>query len=70
MISIDNITAQQKVILDALWTAESPDTITALMLVFGKAEVQAMQSMLLAAALDQVESTNEANDYLRKFQSC
>jgi len=70
MISIDNVTAQQKVILDALWTAESPDTITALMLVFGKAEVQAMQSMLVAAAFDSVTDTTEANDYLRKFQSC
>jgi len=67
MISIDNITAQQKVILDALWTAESPDTITALMLVFGKAEVQAMQSMLVAAAFDTITDTTEANELLQRY---
>jgi hypothetical protein len=69
MITIDNVTPQQKVILDALWTADSPDTITALMLVFGKAEVQAMQNMLIAAAFDSITDTTEANDYLRKFQA-
>ena len=67
MISIDNVTPQQKVILDALWTAESPDTITALMLVFGKAEVQAMQSMLVAAAFDSVTDTTEANELLQRY---
>ena len=69
MISIDNVTPHQKVILDALWTAESPDTITALMLVFGKAEVQAMQSMLIAAAFDQVENTELANSVLQQFMN-
>lgn len=69
MITIDNVTAQQKVILDALWTAESSDTITALMLVFGQAEVQAMQNMLVAAAFDQVESTDLANSVLQQFMN-
>jgi len=67
MITIDNVTAQQKVILDALWTAESSDTITALMLVFGQAEVQAMQSMLIAAAFDSVTDTTEANELLQRY---
>lgn len=67
MITIDNVTPQQKVILDALWTAESPDTITALMLVFGKAEVQAMQNMLIAAAFDSVTDTTEANELLQRY---
>ncbi len=69
MITIDNVTPQQKVILDALWTAESSDTITALMLVFGQAEVQAMQNMLVAAAFDQVESTDLANSVLQQFMN-
>ena len=67
MITIDNVTPQQKVILDALWTAESSDTITALMLVFGKAEVQAMQSMLIAAAFDRITDTTEANELLQRY---
>jgi hypothetical protein len=67
-IVIHNLTMEQKVILDALWTAKSNETITALMIVFGKKQVQAMQQMLLAASLDvQDIDTSEAKSILSKF---
>ena len=67
-IVIHNLTMEQKVILDALWTAKSNETITALMIVFGKKQVQAMQQMLLAASLDvQDIDISEAKSILSKF---
>ena len=67
-IVIHNLTMEQKVILDALWTAKSDETITALMIVFGKKQVQAMQQMLLAASLDvQDIDISEAKSILSKF---
>ena len=67
-IVIHNLTMEQKVILDALWTAKSDETITALMIVFGKKQVQSMQQMLLAASLDvQDIDISEAKSILSKF---
>lgn len=68
-ITIDNLTPQQKVIAQALWTAKDKDTITALMIVFGKEPVQVIQSMMLAAVYDSMEvDTSQAKEYLDKFK--
>jgi len=68
MITIQGLSPTQYAIADKLWTAESPDAITALMLVFGKAEVKVVQEMMTLAALDQIEPDLEAiANYLRKF---
>ena len=68
-ITIENLTAQQKVIAQALWTAKDTDTVTALMIVFGKEPVQVVQSMMLAAVYDSMEvDTSQAKEYLSKFK--
>lgn len=68
MISIEGLTPTQHAIADRLWTAESADAITALMLVFGKEQVNIVMEMMTLAALDQIEpDLEEVANYLRKF---
>lgn len=68
MISIEGLTPTQCTIADALWTAESADAITALMLVFGKEQVNIVMEMMTLAALDTIEpDLEEVANYLRKF---
>ena len=69
MITIHGLTPTQHAIADKLWTAESPDAITALMLIFGKEEVKVVMEMMTLAALDQIEpDLDDVANYLRKFQ--
>ena len=68
MITIQGLSPTQYAIADKLWTAESADAITALMLVFGKAQVKVVQEMMTLAALDQIEpDLSDVANYLRKF---
>lgn len=68
MITINGLSPTQCAIADKLWTAESPDAITALMLVFGKEEVKVVMEMMTLAALDQIEpDLDDVANYLRKF---
>ena len=69
MITIHGLTPAQLAIADKLWTAESSDAITALMLVFGKAEVKVVMELMTLAALDQIEpDLSDVANYLRKFK--
>ena len=68
MITIQGLSPTQYAIADKLWTEESADAITALMLVFGREQVKVVQEMMTLAALDQIEPDLEAiANYLRKF---
>lgn len=67
-MTLTGLTAQQVVIAEALWNAKDQDTIVALMLAFGKAQVQSMQSLMIAEALDQVTDTDLACSVLNKFR--
>ena len=68
MITIQGLSPTQHAIADKLWTAESADAITALMLVFGRAQVKVVMEMMTLAALDQIEPDLDAiANYLRKF---
>ena len=67
-LQIQGLSPQQCAIADQLWTATSADAITALMLVFGRAQVKVVMEMMTLAALDQIEPDLEAvANYLRKF---
>ena len=68
MITIQGLSPTQYAIADKLWTAESVDAITALMLVFGREQVKVVQEMMTLAALDQIEpDLDDVANYLRKF---
>lgn len=67
MIHIDGFTAKQKVIADLLWEAETTEELVSIMLVFGKEEVSVVKEMIVAATYDQMEDTDIANDYLKRF---
>lgn len=68
MISLEGLNFRQKSIAEALWTAESDDTLVALCLVYGKREVRVVQEMMLAASLDTVEDTDLAQRVLNKIR--
>lgn len=68
MVTVQGFTPRQCVIADALWAAESSDAILALMLVFGKDEVDLVKEMITAAALDQMaDDTTDAMNELKRF---
>jgi len=68
MISLEGLSFRQKSIAEALWSAESDDVLIALCLVYGKREVRVVQEMMLAASLDTVEDTDQAQQLLKKFR--
>jgi len=68
MISLEGLSFRQKSIAEALWSAESDDTLVALCLVYGKREVRVVQEMMLAASLDTVEDTDQAQQLLKQFR--
>ena len=67
MIHIDGLTARQKVIADLLWEAQETDELVGIMLAFGKEEVAVVKEMIVAATYDQMQDTDIANDYLKRF---
>ena len=67
MIHIDGLTARQKIIADLLWEAQETDELVGIMLAFGKEEVVVVKEMIVAATYDQMEDTDIANDYLKRF---
>ena len=67
MIHIDGFTAKRKVIADLLWEAETTEELVSIMLVFGKEEVSVVKEMIVAATYDQMQDTDIANDYLKRF---
>lgn len=68
MITLENLSFEQKAIAEALWTAKSSDVIIALSLVYGRQEVRAIQELMLAASLDAVENTDQAQQVLNRFK--
>jgi hypothetical protein len=68
-MQLTGLTSSQVVIAEALWNAQDENTIVALMLAFGKQEVQTMQSLMIAEMLDNVSDTDLATDVLAQFRS-
>jgi hypothetical protein len=68
-MQLTGLTSRQVVIAEALWNAQDENTIVALMLAFGKQEVQTMQSLMIAEMLDNVSDTDLASDVLAQFRS-
>ncbi|NCZ71144.1 MAG: hypothetical protein EB010_09935 [Acidimicrobiia bacterium] len=68
-MQLTGLTSRQVVIAEALWNAQDENTIVALMLAFGKQEVQTMQSLMIAEMLDNVSDTDLATDVLAQFRS-
>jgi hypothetical protein len=65
---LEGLSKKQRDIADLLWNAESPDMVTALMLVYGKKEVQIVMDMMLAATLDNIDvDVSDARAYLSTF---
>jgi len=67
MITLEGLNFRQKSIAEALWRAESKDVLRALAQVYGAREVRVVQEMILAAALDAVEDTDQARQVLKQF---
>jgi len=67
MITLEGLNFRQKSIAEALWRAESKDVLRALAQVYGAREVRVVQEMILAAALDAVEDTDQAQQVLKQF---
>lgn len=69
-ITINGLTKEQVIIAEALWNAETPDAIVALMLVHGKEKVNVMKELITAAVIDQTEpDLSQVKDYLSKFRA-
>jgi len=68
MITLENLSFEQKAIAEALWQAKSSDVIIALSLVYGRQEVRAIQELMLAVSLDTVENTDQAQQVLNRFK--
>jgi hypothetical protein len=68
-MQLTGLTSSQVVIAEALWNAQDENTIVALMLAFGKQEVQTMQILMIAEMLDNVSDTDLATDVLAQFRS-
>jgi hypothetical protein len=67
-IVLEGLNNKQRTIANVLWEAQSSDIITALMLIYGKAEVKTIMDMMLAATLDNLDvDVSDAKAYLSKF---
>lgn len=68
MISIEGLSPAQQLIADSLWTATDADSITALMLVHGRASVQLVQELMILAVLDTVDADlTDVRNYLQQL---
>jgi hypothetical protein len=67
-IVLEGLNNKQRAIADVLWKANDPNIINALMLIYGEVEVQIVMSMMLAAALDNMDiDVADARAYLSTF---